>query len=234
MITFGPADLIGWLATQCGTPLHCVECGAGDAEISAFLAPRFHTVTATDLKPPRSSITAAKKARFNYLSCPAETLPFEDHSVDMVISMQALQHFDVKEHVKEASRILRPGGVFAALAWGEMQLPEAVAAEYAPVFEALEPYWEPERDWVVGGYSDLEFAGRPLSLPKARMQKQMTYDDLERHIRGLSASRFAKSAGTLPPRVVQKKGHLDTRFEVSWPVVGRAFKFVNRQQYPEV
>lgn len=221
---FGPADLVGWLANQCASPVHCVECGAGSGEISAFLAPRFHTVTATDLHPPRGAAALAKKAGFTYLSSSAETLPFDDQSVDLVISMQALHHFEVENHIEEASRILRPGGVFAALAWGEMQLPKVIARQYEPVLQALEPFWEPERAWVIGGYDDLEFVGRSLILPKAQMRKKMRYDDLDRQIAGLSASRRATEAGKSPPRIVHQKIETEVPFEVSWPLVGRAFK----------
>ncbi|UYV39581.1 class I SAM-dependent methyltransferase [Rhodobacteraceae bacterium D3-12] len=224
MVNLGPADLIGWLTSQCDAQVHCVECGAGAAEISAFLAPRFHSVTATDIAPPRGAMRAAKKAGYAYLTASAETLPFEDHSVDLVISMQALHHFDVEGHLNEASRILRQGGVFVALAWGELQLPDAVAETYAPVFRALEKYWEPERDWVVSGYSDLDFNGRPIVLPAARMQKKMSYDDLDRHIGELSATRSAREAGSPLPQIDRSKYQLDEPFEVSWPLVGRAFK----------
>jgi len=219
----GPADLIGWLANQCTTPVHCVECGAGNGEISAFLAPRFHTVTATDLHPPQGSAALAKKAGFTYLRSSAETLPFDDRSVDLVISMQALHHFDVERHLTEASRVLRPGGVFAALSWGEMQLPQSVARKYEKTVQMLEPYWEPERRWVVGGYGDLKFAGRSLPLPTAHMKKTMRYSDLDRHISGLSASRNAEAAGKSLPRINHQKTATDVSFEVSWPVVGRAF-----------
>ncbi len=140
--------------------------------------------------------------------------------------MQALHHFDVQKHIAEAVRLVRPGGVFAALAWGKMHLPEPVAARYAPLFRLLDPYWEPQRTWVTQGYSDLSFPGQRLHLPAAKMQRLLTFHDLNKLIANWTASRTAKQAGkTLPwPDVPKQDLDHGGSFVVTWPVVGQAFK----------
>jgi len=48
---------------------------------------------------------------------PAEELPFEDDIADLVISMSAAHWFDHPLFLREADRILRPGGCLALLSY---------------------------------------------------------------------------------------------------------------------
>ncbi|NXY33959.1 Y8948 methyltransferase, partial [Pomatorhinus ruficollis] len=45
--------------------------------------------------------------------CPAEELPFQEGSVDVLTSFTAAHWFDVERFVREARRVLRPGGCVA-------------------------------------------------------------------------------------------------------------------------
>ncbi len=50
-----------------------------------------------------------------YLSCPAEKLPFPSQTVDVVFSMNSLDHVeDFKKVCAEIRRVLKPGGYFIA------------------------------------------------------------------------------------------------------------------------
>lgn len=45
--------------------------------------------------------------------CPAEELPFEDGSVDVLASFTAAHWFDTERFMREAQRVVRPGGCVA-------------------------------------------------------------------------------------------------------------------------
>lgn len=215
-----PGAVLRWIAAQPARNETCIECGAGLGELAGFLRAHFRQVTATDIAPPVQNSpygVAVTKA-------PAEHLPVADASVDLIISMQALHHFDRTGHLAEAARILRPGGVFAALCWGEMILPAALLRACQPTFAALTSHWEASRAWVLSGYSGLTFPGRPLALPSARMTRQMTLTGLKAEISRWSAFRSALALGAEIPDPDPSGLDPLRPFPVHWPVLGQAFQ----------
>lgn len=219
-----PQGLMLWLARQPAGRGLCIECGAGRAEIGAFMARAFGRVIACDIRPVPLPPDAAPNLERRL--APAEAIPAGDRSTDLVVSMQALHFFDRTGHLAEARRVLRPGGVFAALAWGEMLLPGPVAAHLAPLTTALAAHWEPARAEVVAGYPDLPFEGRALALPAAAMVRAMTLAGILAEISGWSAARRARAAGVVLPTPLPALPGLtaDARFSVAWPIVGRVFR----------
>ncbi|MCT8328280.1 class I SAM-dependent methyltransferase [Albidovulum sediminis] len=213
-----PPAFFRWLASLPPRRDVCVECGAGAGEVTAFLGGTFARAIATDAAPPHSGVPCAVPI----LAARAEHLPFADASADLVVSMQALHHFDVPAHLREARRILRPGGVFAALCWGEIVLPEALRPLYRPAFAALAPFWESERDWVLSGYRGLGFAGQPVPLPTAAMRRRADIAGLNAEISRWSAARAARRAGVAIP--LPKAPGLAAPFDLSWPLIGRVFR----------
>lgn len=213
-----PYQLLHWLALRPAKHEVCIECGAGLGELAAFFRPHFKRVLATDIAPP------AQKSPFGVkvVRAAAEHLPTPDASVDLLISMQALHHFDAKGHLAEAARVLRRGGVFAALSWGEIILPEPILRAFRPTLVALAPHWEDARASVVSGYRDLAIEGKPLELPQARMTRQITLPELQAEIRRWSAFRRALALGADIPAPVLIGLDPTRPFEVHWPLVGRA------------
>lgn len=218
----GPAEFLRWLAAL---PLRrdlCIECGAGRAELSAHLKPVFNRVVATDAAPVRDArcYVPVQRAR-------AEALPFPDSSVDLLFSMQAAHHFDLSDHKKEAKRVLRPSGIFAMFAWGEVELPHRVEHAYAPVLEAISPFWEVERDWVVGGYQGVTFSGHCIDLPRFHLTKWLTPEGLETEMASWSAvqSALAHDIEFPEPRLAPSGLDEDTVFPCRWPIVGHVFRY---------
>jgi ubiquinone/menaquinone biosynthesis C-methylase UbiE len=213
-----PYQLLHWLAQHPAKQEVCIECGAGLGELASFFRPFFKTVVATDIAPQRLKSPFGVKV----VRAAAEHLPTSDASVDLLISMQALHHFDIEAHLVEATRVLRPGGVFAALSWGEMILPEPIQRAFRPTFAALAAHWEDARASVVSGYADLVLAGKPLALPQARMTRQITFPDLQAEIERWSAFRRARAFGADMPDPVLMGLDPTRPFEVHWPLLGRA------------
>lgn len=213
-----------WLARQPAGRGLCIDCGAGLAEVGAFMAGRFAQVIACDIRP--IPVPPAAPANLTLRLAPAEAIPAGDGSADLVVSMQALHFFDRAAHLAEVRRVLRPGGVLAALAWGEMRLPGPVAAHLAPLGRALSAFWEPGRAAVVAGYPDLCFEAAALALPEAAMARAMTMTQILAEVGGWSAARRARAADVaLPVLAPALPGHsAEARFAVTWPIVGRVFR----------
>ncbi|XP_067994119.1 putative methyltransferase DDB_G0268948 [Melanerpes formicivorus] len=92
-----------------------VDVGCGSGQGTQFLAEHFKKVVGTDIS--EAQIQEAKDApsvpNISYLVCPAEELPFEDASVDILTSFTAAHWFDIEKFMKEANRVLKPGGCVA-------------------------------------------------------------------------------------------------------------------------
>ncbi|NXK50094.1 TMT1 methyltransferase, partial [Chauna torquata] len=92
-----------------------VDVGCGSGQGTRFLAQHFRKVVGTDIS--QAQIQEAKATpsppNVSYLVCPAEELPFEDASVDLLASFTAAHWFDIEKFMREANRIVRPGGCVA-------------------------------------------------------------------------------------------------------------------------
>ncbi|XP_065525806.1 putative methyltransferase DDB_G0268948 [Lathamus discolor] len=92
-----------------------VDVGCGSGQGTRFLAQHFKKVVGTDIS--EAQIQEAKGGpsmpNVSYLVCPAEELPFEDSSVDLLTSFTAAHWFDTGKFMREAKRVVRPGGCMA-------------------------------------------------------------------------------------------------------------------------
>jgi ubiquinone/menaquinone biosynthesis C-methylase UbiE len=115
--------------------------GAGEPALScaARVGPRGRVV-ATDAVPAMIDGLRARAARrgLDTIDCQVaamEHLPFEDASFDAVTCRYGLMYVDDPvQALREALRVLRPGGRVALMAWG----PEADNTVVWPIFRALQ------------------------------------------------------------------------------------------------
>ena len=215
-----PWELLSWISGLSDRNTLCVDCGAGSTGTANYLAKTFDLSVALDVNPVLGP--CAKNVEKHTGS--ANSLLFDTDSVDLLISVQAFHHFDRERHVSEALRVLRPGGIFAALCWGEMQIPDAVRSAYASVFDAIAPYWEPERASVLAGYPDLLLPGQRIELALAHRSHRVSLDQFEEIIASWSGLQSALRAGVdLPEPKEDDLEKLDTSFEVRWPLIGKVF-----------
>lgn len=98
-----------------GTPLDVLDLAAGTGKLTASLVALGHRVTAVE---PDAGMLAELRAgvpQATALSGTAEAIPLPDGSVDAVTVGQAFHWFDQERALPEIARVLRPGGVLAAL-----------------------------------------------------------------------------------------------------------------------
>jgi 2-polyprenyl-6-hydroxyphenyl methylase/3-demethylubiquinone-9 3-methyltransferase len=99
------------------TNLRVLDIGCGGGFTSEFVAKRGARVSGVDISA-NSIAVAAEHARahgldIDYRVAAAESLPYADHSFDVVVCVDVLEHVvDLREVHREVHRVLRPGGVF--------------------------------------------------------------------------------------------------------------------------
>lgn len=92
-----------------------LDLGAGTGKLTASLVARGLRVTAVDPDPEMLAELRRHLPGVDALEGSAEAIPLPDASVDAVLAGQALHWFDAAVAIPEILRVLRPGGMLAAL-----------------------------------------------------------------------------------------------------------------------
>ncbi|MFI1091489.1 class I SAM-dependent methyltransferase [Streptomyces sp. NPDC020917] len=107
--------------------LDVLDLGAGTGKLTGVLTDLGHRVTAVE---PDPGMLAELRVRFPGVTAQAggaEDIPLPDASVDAVLVGQAFHWFDQDRALPEIARVLRPGGVLAALWNGDDDRVEWIA-----------------------------------------------------------------------------------------------------------
>ena len=93
-----------------------VACGTGILadRIQRELQPE--VVYGVDMSPGMLAQARARSGRVQWVTGPAERLPFDDASLDAVVTSSAFHFFDQPAAVREFYRVLAPGGLAAVTA----------------------------------------------------------------------------------------------------------------------
>ena len=92
-----------------------LDLAAGTGKLTASLAGRSDHVTAIEPEPEMLAVLHAELPGVTALAGSAEDIPMPAASVDAVLVGQAFHWFDPERAGAEIARVLRPGGVLAAL-----------------------------------------------------------------------------------------------------------------------
>lgn len=156
--------LVAEAAVAAGDAVCDVACGPGSvARVAAAVAGPGGRVIGCDISEGMLAVARAKPALaagapIAYVQGPADGLPLDDASVDVVLCQQGLQFFpDKPAALREMRRVLRAGGRLGVAVWD--------AIEHSPVFAALANAVE-----TVGGAEiGARYRGGPWGLSDARV-----------------------------------------------------------------
>ncbi|KAF4109138.1 putative methyltransferase DDB_G0268948 [Onychostoma macrolepis] len=128
-----------------------VDVGCGSGQGTLLLAPHFTRVVGLDISPAQLEVGRkhVKVANISFRESPAEELPFEDGSIDLVTTMSAFHWFDRSRFLQEAHRVLKPHGCLAILNYTmDMELSYGDCSETLnhickEFYAALQPFRSP-------------------------------------------------------------------------------------------
>lgn len=90
-----------------------LEIGCGEGRVARDLASRGHAVTGIDSSLSLIEAAASADPESTYALADASALPFEDGAFDLVVAYNSLMDMeDMPGAVREAERVLAPGGAF--------------------------------------------------------------------------------------------------------------------------
>jgi len=115
-----PADAVRWVigsaTTEPGNRSLVVDLGAGTGLLTRSILPVTEArVTAVEPDPLMRAQLTSRTPDVVALAGSAESIPLPDGAADVVVAGQCYHWFDREKAHPEIARVLRPGGVFAAV-----------------------------------------------------------------------------------------------------------------------
>ncbi|UOQ69221.1 class I SAM-dependent methyltransferase [Hymenobacter volaticus] len=188
------------------------DCGTGNGQAALSLAQFYARVVATDPSPQQLSHCRPHE-RVSYRVEQAEHTDLAAHSADLVTAATALHWFHFEAFYAEVRRVLKPGGVLAAWAYGVPTLTPAVDAVVRRLHDVtLDPYWQPENRLIDSGYATIPFPFQHIPSPVFSYEKPLNRLDLLGYLNTWSATqRFLSAEGYNPTEQVAQE------LQVIWP-----------------
>ncbi|WP_367133148.1 class I SAM-dependent methyltransferase [Saccharothrix sp. HUAS TT1] len=128
-----PAEAIRWSLEPLGDgPRDVLDLAAGTGKLTGGLLAEGHHVTAVEPNEGMLSELVRHHGPARALPGSAERIPLPGGTVDAVVVGQAFHWFDADRAMAEIARVLRPGGVLAAL-WNDFDESVPWVAEFIEV-----------------------------------------------------------------------------------------------------
>ncbi|AWB20161.1 class I SAM-dependent methyltransferase [Methylobacterium currus] len=123
-VMFGPAAAVTAARVAALAPTRLLETAAGTGQVTRLLAaslPAGTAITATDLAPAMLALAAERLpagTAVDLRPADAQALPFAEAAFDLVLCQFGVMFFpDRAGAMREAARVLRPGGRFLFTTW---------------------------------------------------------------------------------------------------------------------
>lgn len=219
-----PPALADFLASTVADTRLAVDVGCGNGQLTQLLAPHFAHVVGLD--PSADQIAnAVPHARIDYRVAPAEHLPLDAGSADLICAAQAAHWFDLPKFYDEVRRVAAPGAVVALISYGVMRLDAALDARFQAFYrDEIGPYWPPERRLVDSGYAGIAFPFDEFSGPALDIRVDWDLAEFMGYVSTWSAVRRATEAGrtdlldAFGADIAAAWGDDATRRAIAWPI----------------
>jgi ubiquinone/menaquinone biosynthesis C-methylase UbiE len=129
-------EVIAQLRAHQSRKIADIACGTGilSARIEGELHP--DEIYGVDMSDGMLAQARAKSDRVHWLQSPAEQLPFDDGTLDAVVTTSAFHFFDQPAALREFHRVLAPGGLVAVATLSArqqlLQLPSSWKPQHNP------------------------------------------------------------------------------------------------------
>jgi SAM-dependent methyltransferase len=110
-----PPEAVAWAVGSPSGPVRVVDLGAGTGILTRVLLGLGHDVVPVEPDDAMRAQLAGATPGTAALAGTSEAIPLPGDSVDAVVAGQAYHWFDPTRSPAEIARVLRPGGVFAAI-----------------------------------------------------------------------------------------------------------------------
>lgn len=195
-----PDALFAWLADTAPSRDAVWDCGTGNGQAARGLARHFARVEASDASAEQiRHAHGPDNVRFRL--APAEASGLPPASMDAVFIGQALHWFDHDRFYAEVRRVVRPGGVIAAVSYVLSRTTPAIDALVRYLYEDITgPYWPPERGYFDRGYTRaVPFPFPRLAPPPVSLECRWHADDMLAFLRTWSAAQRYQAAKGVDP-----------------------------------
>ncbi|WP_018151652.1 class I SAM-dependent methyltransferase [Leeia oryzae] len=199
-----PDTLFAYLADQVATHDLAWDCATGNGQAASRLAGYFRQVIATEPSAAQISHAPAIK-NVEYRVETAENSSLLDESVDLITVAQAMHWFDFDAFGKEATRVLKPGGVLAAWCYEGIRGVQNVEAVTRHFYQdIIADYWPPERRWVDAGYEGIPMPYPALPVEKFELTAAWSLEALMGYLYSLSAvKQYREQTGEDPVALIR-------------------------------
>jgi SAM-dependent methyltransferase len=201
-----PAELYRFLMLNCRHHDYAWDVATGNGQAAVELSKGFGRVLATDLSGEQIAL-ARKAPNLEYrIANASEALIEERDCIDLITVATGLHWFERDSFFKEVTRVLKPGGLFAAWAYGfhskiTSEIDQILHSFY---FETLKGFWKPNNQLVWNGYKSIELPYEKITVPRIQMDVNWKLDQFIGYCGTWSAVQLFKDAREIDPTLELK------------------------------
>jgi len=182
-----PRELFDFILQQIEKKQNAWDCATGNGQSAKVLATYFENVFATDISQKQID-KAIRTENIHYSIQPAEKTNFSENTFDLITVAQALHWFATDKFYREASRVARPGSLFAAWSYSLLNINPLIDRHIRAFYtKVIGPYWDAERKYVDEEYKTILFPFPEITAPKFNMEYYWTIEELEGYLNTWSA-----------------------------------------------
>ncbi|MDO7743273.1 MAG: class I SAM-dependent methyltransferase [Pedobacter sp.] len=224
-----PQELYDFLLSLVAEKNTAWDCATGNGQVARELANHFKQVFGTDISENQLK-HAVRQDNISYLVEPSERSSFGDHAFDLITVAQAIHWFQFDAFYLEVKRTLKPGGIFAAIGYGIMQVDQKVDQVIDVLYEEiLGEYWDKERVYIEEEYETIPFPFEEITTPDFAIKTTWNFDELIGYLNTWSSlQHYIKANGKNPLELVMSDlkaaWGADAEKEITFPVLLRVGK----------
>lgn len=169
------------------------DSGTGNGQAALGLAGHFDKVYATDASPQQIA-NAPPHEKVTYAVEAAEEVSLGKASVDLVLAAQAMHWYDLDRFYAQVERVLRPGGILAAIGYAWFYVDSGIDAVIEKtLLRPMRPYWAPNNALLWDGYRGIDFPGEEIRVGQPAIHLEWSLPEFWDYFLTWSATRAVQA-----------------------------------------